>query len=302
VLARAACLGALTLLGACGGLPRPFQGRPGAGAMRLLQPPPPRLDVPTPTGALLSGAGSAALASNMAEALVNQEVPAVSNQAHKGDWRLVVTADLRSGQVVPRYGVLDPTGKEVGTTEGTPVPARAWAAAAPATLQATAAGAAPKVAGLLTRIDAALRQSDPNSLLNRPARVVVKDVIGAPGDGNQSLTRQMRSALPQMGEVVQDTQEGSDFGVQGEVHMAQGAGPTTRVEIQWIVTDQKGQEQGRIVQLNEVPRGTLSNYWGDVAAVVAHEAAGGVRDVILNQSGAKRAGADQAAKQVGSGK
>jgi hypothetical protein len=292
----AACLAALALLGACGGLPRPFQGRPGAAAIRLLQPPPPRLDVPTPTAALLADAGNIAMATDVAEALVDQEVPAIGNQAHAGDWRLIVSADLRGGTVMPLYSVLDPAGKTIGTAEGDPVPARAWSAAAPATLQAAAAGAAPKVAALLTRIDAAVRQSDPNSLLNRPARVVVKDVTGAPGDGNQSLTRQMRSALPQMGEVVQDTQEGSDFDVQGEVHMAQGAGPNTRVEIQWIVTDQKGQERGRIVQLNEVPRGTLSNYWGDVAAVVANEAAGGVRDVILNQSGANQVGADPSGK------
>ena len=40
-----------------------------------------------------------------------------------------------------------------------------------------------------------------------------------------------------------------------------------------------------MVQLNEVPRGSLSGYWGDVAAAVAQEASGGVKDVILTQSG-----------------
>jgi hypothetical protein len=39
------------------------------------------------------------------------------------------------------------------------------------------------------------------------------------------------------------------------------------------------------VQLNDVPAGSLNGYWGDVATAVAHEAAGGVRDVILRQSG-----------------
>jgi hypothetical protein len=234
---------------------------------------------------LLSNAGSAALASAVADALVDQEVPAVANQAHDGDWRLVVTANLNGSAVVPRYAVVDPTGKSAGTAEGAPVPAKDWAMAAAPTLQVAAATAAPSIASLLTRIDAAQRHSDPNSLLNRPARVVVKDVSGAPGDGNQSLARQMRTALPGVGEVVQDTEEGSDFIVQGQVHTAPGASGKTRVEIQWVVTDPKGKERGRIVQLNEVPRGTLDKYWGDVAVVVAQEAAGGVRDVILNQSG-----------------
>ena len=43
---------ALALVG-CGDLPRPFMGRPGAEAMRLAQPPPPRLSVPPPGEALL---------------------------------------------------------------------------------------------------------------------------------------------------------------------------------------------------------------------------------------------------------
>ena len=39
------------------------------------------------------------------------------------------------------------------------------------------------------------------------------------------------------------------------------------------------------MQLNEVAPGSLDRYWGDVAVVVAQEAAGGIRDVILNQLG-----------------
>jgi hypothetical protein len=40
-----------------------------------------------------------------------------------------------------------------------------------------------------------------------------------------------------------------------------------------------------VVQLNEIPAGTLDHHWGDVAVVVASEASGGVNDVILRQSG-----------------
>ena len=42
-----------------------------------------------------------------------------------------------------------------------------------------------------------------------------------------------------------------------------------------------------MVQLNEVPKGMLDLYWGDVALVVAQEAAGGVRDVIANRIAAR---------------
>ena len=40
-----------------------------------------------------------------------------------------------------------------------------------------------------------------------------------------------------------------------------------------------------MAQLNEVPAGSLDHYWGDVAVAVVQEAAAGIRDVILNQSG-----------------
>ena len=42
---------------------------------------------------------------------------------------------------------------------------------------------------------------------------------------------------------------------------------------------------GKVVQLNDIPAGSLDHYWADVAVVVATEAAGGVNDVINRQSG-----------------
>ena len=77
----------------------------------------------------------------------------------------------------------------------------------------------------------------------------------------------------------------ADFTVEGDIKTAPGAGNTTRVEIQWIVTDAKGQESGRVVQINEVPPHTLDQFWGEVAVVVANEAAGGVHEVITNATG-----------------
>ena len=84
---------------------------------------------------------------------------------------------------------------------------------------------------------------------------------------------------------MQDTAKGADFIVQGQVRTVPIAGKQIRVEIQWIIKDGTGAERGRVVQLNEVPAGSLSGYWGDVAVAVAQEASGGVKDVILTQSG-----------------
>lgn len=280
----------LLLLAACGDLPQPFRGSPGATARRLSQPPPPRLVVASPDGALLDAQGAADLTAALASALADAEVPAVVAQAKPGEWRLIVSAELRGRDVVPAYAVLDPAGEPKGTTEGPPVAAPRWAEARPDTMRAAALAATPSVSSLLTRIEAARRQSDPNSLLNRPAKIHLAGVTGAPGDGNRSLPAQMQLKLSSFGLVVQDTAAGADFGLAGTVESIPASRGLVQVAIQWIVTDAGGTERGRILQVNDIPPAVISRYWGDVAVVVAEEAAGGVRDVVLTQAGARKPG------------
>ena len=285
-LSRIGALAALSLLAACGDLPQPFLGRPGATATRLSQPPPSRLAVPMPTASLLTDEAAKAWSSAVADTLVAQELPAfATTEAKPGDWRLVLSAELQNGAVVPAYTVDDPLGHKMGVSEGPPVSAQDWAAGQPATLQAAAAAAAPKVITLLTGIEARRQMSDPKSLLNRPPVVYFTGVTGAPGDGNISLARQINLRLPQLGDLVQDTANGADFTLAGQIKTAKGAGDTTRVEIQWIVTDASGRERGRVLQLNEVPPGSLDLYWGEVAVQVAAEASGGVHEILVQASG-----------------
>ncbi len=280
-------LATLLLLAGCGTLPRPFQGDPGGLAMMLRRPPPARLAVVKPTDAMLPDKSADLLETDLVASLVANELPANGDRGKPGDWKLLTTARTEGDRIVPVFTAVDPKGKVVGSTEGTPIPLADWAAAAPATLDAVANSAGPKVTSLLNGIEATMRESDPNSLYNRPARVYVAEVTGAPGDGDDALTKQMRQILGTLGPVVQDTPRNADFAVLGEVKTAPGAGGTTRVEIQWVVRD-GADERGRVVQLNEVPPGSLDHYWGDVAVVVAKEAAGGVRDVILTQSGRRK--------------
>ncbi len=271
----------LLALAGCGDLPRPL-------AARLAEPPPARLAVPPPGQALLSSAGAAQYAAAVATALQDEALPAVAEAARPGDWRLELLAELRGAQVVPGFRVRDPSGAEKGRAEVAPVPASAWAEASPETLRRAAREAAPTVAALLAGIEAARREADPNSLVNRPVRVQLRPVVGAPGDGNRSLALHMRDQLGRLGMVVQDKAEGADYAVAGEVVVENVAGGQQRVEIRWKVADAKGAEAGQVAQLNQVPRGTLAGLWADVALVVAQEAAGGVRDVIRNQTGVKR--------------
>jgi hypothetical protein len=287
------CLG----LAACGDLPEPFLGNPGANARRLAQPLTSLLAVPPGTNTLLPDAANQELAKQIAVALQATEVPAMVRTPEKTDWRLITTAERNGDYVVPLFSVLDPQGKEQGTAQGEKVPLDVWSNADPALLSQLAAEAAPRIGAVLTSIRIAHDKTDPGSLYNRPAKVLVADVTGAPGDGNLSLTQQMRSRLAVLGPVVLTTPAGADFVLQGEVKVVPLPKRQERVEIQWIIKTASGDERGRVVQLNEIPAGTLSRYWGDVAVVVASEASSGVNDVILRQAGHDPNETRQSAKQ-----
>jgi hypothetical protein len=121
--------------------------------------------------------------------------------------------------------------------------------------------------------------------MNRPARIYFTGVTGAPGDGDVSLARQMAVSLPNGGNVIQNTAKDADFTLSGQVKVTHLDPRTDHVEIVWTVHNASGGEAGKVAQLNDIPAHTLDTYWGDVAVVVAREAAGGVRQVITNNSG-----------------
>ena len=272
----------LLLLAACGDLPRPFAGNPGVNGARLLQPPPTLLAVPAPTRAYLAPDAAETLAKALVANLVEREVPAVATPAHEGEWRLDITALPRAGQLVLSYTVFDPTGRERGTADAAPIALADWPAQPTAeTLRAAAFAATLPVANLLANIEADRKRSDPTSLANRPARVYVPPVTGAPGDGTTSLVTQMKRELAKLDITVIDGPKDADFTIAGHVDVTPTAGNQERVEITWRVTDAKGRERGKVSQLNEVPAGTRRGLWVDIAVVVAQQAAPGVKDVML---------------------
>jgi hypothetical protein len=269
------------LLARCGDLPEPFLGNPGATARRLAVPDsPPMLAVQPSSLALLTAQGDTDFSELLAKQLQDQEIPTLARLPEKTDWRLAVTATQAGDKVVPHYVLLDPSGREEGSIDGPPVTAPGWSAGAPWVLGQAAKDAAPKVFALMMSIRARRDKANPNSLLNRVAKVFVPMVTGAPGDGNVSLTKQFRTQLAQAGPLLQDTPQGADFTVQGHVAVSPLPNGQQQVEISWTVTRPNGAVTGKVSQLNAVPAGSLDSYWGDVALVVAQEAAGGVNTVV----------------------
>ncbi|WP_270936995.1 hypothetical protein [Falsiroseomonas oryzae] len=279
-------LAAAGALGACGDLPQPYRGQPGRLAMQLARPPAYRLAVPAPAEAMLTDADAVTFARELAEALQAQEVPAVSGEALPLDWLVLASATREGGQVVPRYAVRDADGRTIGQHAGRPVSFRDWAEGNDEALKRAAVEAAPALAILVARADALRRTGDERAAGAGPPVVMLLPVRGAPGDGNESLTARMAERLAGLGLQVQDQADGAGFAVQGVVSVVPAAARgLQRVEIVWTVSRRDGYDLGRVLQLNEVPTGSLNGLWGDIAFVVADEASGGVRDVIANAGG-----------------
>jgi hypothetical protein len=282
----APALAALALLAAgCGDLPQPFRGRAGALSARLAQPPAIRIAVPPPEAALLPNAGATALAEAVVESLQAAELPAAATEPLPLDWRLAVEAVREGNAVRPVFALADADGTNLGRVRTAPVPLRAWAEAGPELFRRVAQQATPGLAELVARVEAARKASDPAALAGGPPRIRLVPVRGAPGDGNRALTARMTDFLTGQGFLVQEEAEGAGFAVQGAVSVVPSRPGVQRAEVAWIVSRRDGHELGRVVQLNEVPAGSLSGLWGDVAYVVAEQAAAGIREVVRNAGG-----------------
>ncbi len=278
---RGALLGLLGLA-ACGDLPQPFRGQPGQAAARLARPPAYRIAIPPPAGALQTRAQAEAYAEALAEQLMAQEVPAVAGDPWPLDWVVEVSATRQPAGVLPTYRLRDGDGTLLGEATGRMVSTRDWLAGDEAALRRAAADGAQSLATLVARADALRRTGDERTAGAGPLVVRLLPVRGAPGDGNRSLTARMSEQLAALGFRVQEQSDGAQFAVQGVVEMAPAPRGQQRIEIVWTVQRRDGYDLGRVLQLNEVPNGSLNGLWGDVAFVVASEAAGGVRDVIAN--------------------
>jgi hypothetical protein len=280
-------LAVLALLAGCGPLqlpfaelPMPFERRPETAREGLSRPPPARIVVPPSTTLGLAEADARRFAATLAEALRAEALPATAADIPRPEYRLLVAGEAAAGMVRLTYTLVDAAGAPIAAAGGPrALPAAAWRRADAPTFRAAAAEAAPAIAAMLARADAATRQIEPGALAAGLPTVRMSGVAGAPGDGNRSLDRAIRTALAKEGLRVQEGADG-EFALSGRVAVTALPRRIERVEITWTVARADGTELGRVSQLNEVPAGTLDGLWADVAVVVAEQAAGGVAQVI----------------------
>lgn len=278
------------LLAACGTLPQPFYGNPGVEGARLAVPPPPILIIPPPSQALLADDSAKLYASDLASAFVALDVPSIARPAEKTDWRLITAASLDGNSVIPAYTVLGPDGKNYGSQAGAPVSAVDWSNGNAQALNKAATADALTLCGLLAKANAAVQQSNPQSLENRPARIFMGSVTGAPTDGDNALALDISRDLPSVDGVLVDDSKDADFIVSGQVKTQPDENSQILVQITWTIRDSSNRVIGQVTQLHDLNPADITPYWGDVAAAAATEGATGVQEVITNATLHKKAG------------
>ncbi|HXM85095.1 MAG TPA: hypothetical protein VN899_04775, partial [Stellaceae bacterium] len=111
--------------------------------------------------------------------------------------------------------------------------------------------------------------------------IALRDVNGAPGDGDSSLARAMGEALKRVNIVLAGKGGGpADYTLSGMVEVSPPDGNSQKVKVSWALIRPDGSEVGRVNQENAVPAGSLDRFWGDTAYAVTNAAAPGVRQLI----------------------
>ncbi len=195
-----------------------------------------------------------------------------SNLRLSGRAQVVGSADGGRDELSLSWSLTRTNGALVG---GAPaswrVPSEGWASAAPETMRAVAALAAPELIDLI---------EGGRPVAQRGPSLVVWAVDGAPGDGAVSLKAALERSLKRAGyRVLSDLAEDS-LVVSGAIRIQPAGAGRQRVNILWAVLGSDGAELAQIEQENVVAAGLLDGPWGEVARQIAGAAIDGITEVI----------------------
>lgn len=221
-----------------------------------------------------SPALSAALVDALVAALLDRNIPASAETANARSFLLYGAASPSDapGEVRLEWQVVDESGAVAASFEQQVAGAQ-WRSPSAALVERLANDVVPQVEALV--------RDDSDGPPPMPP-VVVEQVAGAPGDGNDALTAAMRRALERAEVEVVDQLAERALLVLGSIYRESEGEGRERVDVTWSVIRPDGSEIGRIDQSNVVAAGSLEGRWGHIATIVADGGAEGV--VALLQS------------------
>lgn len=118
--------------------------------------------------------------------------------------------------------------------------------------------------------------------------IKVLQIVGAPGDGNTSLKRNINAILKRAKIKIAKPDERADVVISGAILLKSHDATQQMVRLNWLLQDHQGRELQSLKQQNLVPNGQLDGRWGDIAYAIAvgvvQEAAFALDKVALRSS------------------
>ena len=120
----------------------------------------------------------------------------------------------------------------------------------------------------------------PAASTSAPDRLVYVTVAGAPGDGEQALTKALYDALAARGVKQASFSDTNVYEIQVIVRLEADKGAKQNVKINWIVFDADGNTLGHVSQTKSVRKGSLDKVWGPAAKAAANAASGEIMELL----------------------
>lgn len=273
-------LAAAALNAGCQPLPRPFdEDRPPAGLLRVR-------DAVSISVAPVDGvprATAVALGTAMARALQERDI-AATEQAGTGSYQLYGRIEQAEpnkkarGKVslVARWRLRDPNGQPVGERkQQVEATAEDWQKGKEDAVSRLAAASAGQLVGLLQE------EAPVEAAGGGRTRLAVRKIVGAPGDGADSLGTAIGGVLKRQDlELISNPKGKADLYLDADVTVAPPKAGKQNVKIVWHVRRPDGSEVGTVGQENQVPTGMLNGPWGDVAYSIAISAGDGIMALV----------------------
>lgn len=272
---RLGLIALLTVLAACGPIPQPFKEGPGAKDTNSL------LSIPDGAGVTVApvhGAG-AELSGPLTEALVaalhDQEIPATAGGSLTNGLLMEGVADWVDGEAFVVWILTDSQSEVVATVTARAAADRArFDTGDPALVSDLAQRGAVLIA-------AAMKPENTNSTARQGVpTVAVVGVEGAPGDGDQALSKAMSAVLGEAGVPMAETPDSAALLLAGGVSVEKLNDELEEVVIQWWLMDETGAVLGTLEQANVIPLGALNERWGGAAYDAALANVEAIREIL----------------------
>lgn len=287
---------ALTVAG-CQPLPQPFQPAASKKTSNPLLKLPDRSGVVVKPITGMPGDSGAALAREMATALIDRNLPAFTDNGNRSSFVL-------TGQAIPRsrgaarneirliWRISNPEGLQTGE-HVLDIAARksAWIKGSPTLLRDMAVKSAGKIASLIQG------PAETDRTANRTKRTLhVWQIDGAPETAGALLRAELESSLRRRSLRVSSKMRDDSIIIVGTVSLKAGTKGRRDLSLEWSVMSPDGKELGKLQQKNSVTPDSLESDWPTIARHIATGAAEGIGNVLNKVPETALSGAPDSAK------